>query len=53
MSYILTAEVQPMQGTTPYVRFGNWPVVILSAVMLLIGGYRRGAAGLSRARSDA
>ena len=53
MSYVLTAEVQPMQGTTPYVRFGNWPVVILSAVMLLIGRYRRGAAGLSRAESDA
>ena len=25
----LTAEIQPLQGATPYVRLGNWPVVLL------------------------
>jgi apolipoprotein N-acyltransferase len=26
--HALTASVQPMQGATPYVRFGNWPIVL-------------------------
>jgi apolipoprotein N-acyltransferase len=25
--HALSASVQPMQGATPYVRFGNWPIV--------------------------
>jgi len=31
----LTAPVQPMKGTTPYVRDGNLPVVVLSLLMLI------------------
>jgi apolipoprotein N-acyltransferase len=26
--HALTATVQPMQGATPYVRLGNWPIVL-------------------------
>jgi apolipoprotein N-acyltransferase len=26
--HALTASVQPMQGATPYVQFGNWPIVL-------------------------
>jgi apolipoprotein N-acyltransferase len=26
--HALSASVQPMQGATPYVRFGNWPIVL-------------------------
>ena len=32
----LTGEIQPMQGMTPYARFGNYPVVILSTLLLLL-----------------
>ncbi len=32
--YAMTASVQPMQGTTPYVRFGNWPVVLSLVLMV-------------------
>lgn len=39
---MLSDTVQPMQGATPYVRWGNWPVVIL--LVLLSAGVRwRGA----------
>lgn len=34
----ITGLVQPMQGATPYVRWGNWPVVIL--LLLLAAGAR-------------
>jgi apolipoprotein N-acyltransferase len=27
-THVLAASVQPMQGETPYVRFGNWPIVL-------------------------
>lgn len=33
---VLTASVQPMSGSTPYVRFGDWPIITL--VMLLLAG---------------
>ena len=38
--YVLSASVQPMQGATPYVRFGNIPVVILLIVMISLTGAR-------------
>jgi apolipoprotein N-acyltransferase len=31
---ILTGQVQPRQGTTPYIRFGNYPVVVLLVLLL-------------------
>jgi len=31
---VLDVEVQGMSGLTPYVRFGNWPVLIWSLVMI-------------------
>jgi apolipoprotein N-acyltransferase len=43
--YSLTTLVQPMQGATPYVRFGNFPVLILSLI-----GVAGGVAYASRRR---
>jgi apolipoprotein N-acyltransferase len=42
---VVTGEVEPRQGATPYVRWGNVPVVILSAGLLLAAGFlhRRGS----------
>ncbi len=34
---IITHKVQPMKGTTPYVRWGNWLIVILMSMILLFG----------------
>lgn len=31
---VLHAHVQGMQGMTPYIRFGNWPVLLLSLLSL-------------------
>ena len=33
---VLQGQVQPRQGATPFVRWGNWPVLILLWLMLLI-----------------
>jgi len=38
--YVLSASVQPMEGATPYVRFGNIPVVLLLIVMVSLAGLR-------------
>ncbi|MES9846441.1 MAG: apolipoprotein N-acyltransferase [Candidatus Sedimenticola sp. PURPLELP] len=35
--YVLTGEILPMEGATPYVRIGNWGVISL-VLMLLAGG---------------
>ncbi len=35
-TYVLTYSVQPRTGATPYVRWGNWPVISL-AFLLLFG----------------
>ena len=34
----ITGEVQPRMGATPYVRWGNWPVLIVCLFMLLLAG---------------
>lgn len=34
---VLVGSVQPREGATPYVRMGNWPVVILLSLVLLLG----------------
>jgi len=36
---VITAEIEPMQGATPYVRFGDWPVITL-LLLYLAGVYR-------------
>jgi apolipoprotein N-acyltransferase len=38
---VLQGEVQPREGTTPYVLLGNWPVVLGALLMLGFGGGRR------------
>lgn len=34
---ILRGDLPAMQGETPYMRFGDWPMLILSGLLLLIG----------------
>ena len=34
-SEVLTGTVQPMQGATPYIRFGNYPVIAGLILLLL------------------
>ena len=40
---VLSATVEPMEGATPYVRLGNIPIVLLSAMILAGMGLRRRA----------
>jgi apolipoprotein N-acyltransferase len=35
-TYSLTATVQPMQGETPYVRWGNRPVVLALVLVVVL-----------------
>ena len=37
-TYVLKGTVQPRQGSTPYIRFGNLPVVIVSLLVLVLVG---------------
>ncbi len=39
---VLRGAVVPMQGITPYGRWGNLPVVALALVLILLGASRRG-----------
>ena len=34
---VLTAQVQPMRGQTPFTRTGSWPVLALATVVALVG----------------
>lgn len=34
-TFVLQGSVQPMRGATPYVKWGNWPVLLLMGLMLL------------------
>jgi apolipoprotein N-acyltransferase len=36
---VMRAGLQPRQGLTPYARTGNWPIVTLALVFVLIGAY--------------
>ncbi len=38
---VLTGMVQPRQGNTPYVTWGQWTVLLLALFMLLIWAYHR------------
>ena len=38
---VITVEVQPREGATPYVKWGQRPLWILSLFMLLVWGYHR------------
>jgi apolipoprotein N-acyltransferase len=38
---VVTGEVVPRQGATPYVRWGNVPIVLLCAGLLLVAGFLR------------
>jgi apolipoprotein N-acyltransferase len=37
--YVLTGEVQPMTGRTPFSIYGNWVVIAFSAMLLVFGFY--------------
>ncbi|MEW6354615.1 MAG: apolipoprotein N-acyltransferase, partial [Pseudomonadota bacterium] len=44
-TYVLQGDAQPMQGATPYVRWGNYPLLLLAALSLAAafrGRRRRG-----------
>ncbi len=34
---IITGQVQPFSGATPYVRWGNWLIIVILGVILLLG----------------
>lgn len=39
-TFVLTGEAQAYSGATPYVRYGNGPVLIIALAMLLWGIWR-------------
>jgi apolipoprotein N-acyltransferase len=38
---VLEAEVRGFKGMTPYARWGNWPVLLIAAALVLIAALRR------------
>lgn len=38
---VLVGEVIPMQGLTPYLKLGSWPLALLCAVLLICTAYQR------------
>lgn len=36
----LSTTVQPYQGKTPYVIWGNWPILLLASLILIVAGVR-------------
>lgn len=42
---VVDGQVTPRQGMTPYARWPDWPLVIISLVLLGMAFYRRGAGG--------
>ena len=47
---VLDAEVQGTQGLTPYVRWGNAPILVWTLLLLLLAGYVRCKPACSRNR---
>ena len=37
--FVLSAQAQPMMGATPYVRLGNYPIIVLAGIMLGVAIY--------------
>ena len=48
---VLTDTVQPRRGSTPYVQFGNWPALMLAAIMIVIGWIARRLRGRGTGQS--
>lgn len=38
---VLSDRIQPMQGMTPFARWGDWPLLGLALLLLLLAGYRQ------------
>jgi len=36
---VLRASVQPREGATPYVRFGNWTLATLASLLLAVAAF--------------
>jgi apolipoprotein N-acyltransferase len=39
--HVLSGDMQPMAGATPYVRWGNWAVVSILSLLIGIALWRR------------
>lgn len=47
---VLTGDVQPRWGSTPYVSWGRWPLLLLSLFMLMIWAYYRRIGSTTQAK---